>query len=127
MKHTVKTIFAAAIISVLSTFASVEGRELPKAAKLVPPETVLLVEVDNFSQLEAQFEKTTLYKFYKDPAMAAFIEDTKTKWREKIQELDDNDIFKTIINADVLPGAELPSLWYLMSRQKILMSRRFCS
>jgi len=87
----------------LCTCAFVQAKVLPKTAELIPPETVLLVDVDNFNQLKTQFEKTNLYKLYKDPAMAAFIEDVKAKWREKIQKLDDNGIVKTIVNADVLP------------------------
>ncbi|MCK5473026.1 MAG: hypothetical protein KAI59_03270, partial [Planctomycetes bacterium] len=63
----------------------------------------LLVDIDNFNQLKTKFEKTNFYKLYKDPAMAVFVEDFKTKWREKTQKRDDNDIFKTIYNADVLP------------------------
>jgi hypothetical protein len=83
--------------------ASAAAKVLPKTARLIPPETVFLVDVDDFNELKTQFEKTNLYKFYKDPAMAAFVEDFKTKLREKIQQLDDNDVFKTIFNADVLP------------------------
>jgi hypothetical protein len=83
--------------------ASATAKVLPKTAKLIPPETILLVDIDDFNQLKVQFEKNNLYKLYKDPAIAAFVEDFKTKLREKIQELDDNDIFKTIFNSDVLP------------------------
>ena len=82
---------------------SAQAGVLPTTASLIPPETTLLVEVGNFSQLKSQFEKTNLYKLYKDPAMAAFVDDAKAKWRKKIQELDENDIFKTIFKADVLP------------------------
>jgi hypothetical protein len=84
-------------------FAPAPAEVLPDTARLIPPETVLLVDIDNFNQLKTQFEKTSLYKLYKDPAVAAFVENFKTKWREKIQQRDDNDIFKTIFNADVLP------------------------
>jgi len=84
-------------------FASVPAKVLPRTARLVPPETILLVDIDNFNQLRTQLEKTNLYKLYKDPAMAVFVEDFKAKLRQKIQERDDNDIFKTIYNADVLP------------------------
>ena len=83
--------------------ASVPAKVLPRTAGLVPPETILLVDIDNFNQLKTKFEKTNLYKLYKDPAMAVFVEDFKTKLRQKMQERDDNDIFKTIYNADVLP------------------------
>ena len=75
---------------------------LPKAAGLVPPETIVLVEVPDFSQLRSQFEKTSLYKFYKDPAMKRFIESVKTDRREKISE-SKNAIVEAVFNAEVWP------------------------
>ena len=105
MKYATKTISVVAIISVVCVFATARAGAgvLPKIAKLVPPETVLLVDIDNFSRLKSQFEKTNFYELYKLPAMSAFADDFKTRLRRKIQELDNNDIFKTIYNADVLP------------------------
>lgn len=76
---------------------------LPPTARIVPAETVFLLDIDNYSLLQTQLEKTGLYKFYKEPAMAAFIEAAKAKWKEKIHELDENDIFRTIIDTDLLP------------------------
>ncbi len=34
--------------------------------------------------------------------MSAFVEDFKTKWRQKTQEMD-NELFRTIVGADVFP------------------------
>ncbi len=76
---------------------------LPEAAKLVPPQTIVLVEAENFSRLKEQFEKTSFYKLYNDPAMAAFVDSVKAKWDEKVKKLDENNIYRTIIEADVLP------------------------
>ena len=81
---------------------SVRAKVLPKTAGLVPPETVLLVDIGNFSQLRAQFEKTNYYKLYKDPAMAAFVEDFKTKFREKIKQTD-NELVRTIVDTKIWP------------------------
>ncbi|UCF17700.1 MAG: DUF3352 domain-containing protein, partial [Phycisphaerales bacterium] len=64
----------------------VRAASLPKTATLLPPDTVFVVNVENFSRLKAQFEKTDVYKLYKDPSMAAFIDDFKKNWREKIKE-----------------------------------------
>ena len=94
---------AAFIVIMVCALASAQAVVLPKTAKLVPPETVLLIDIDNFGQLKGQFEKTDFYKLYKDPVMAAFISDVKAKWNKKIQQLDKNDLFGTIFNADVLP------------------------
>jgi len=58
---------------------SLSAAELPKTAKLVPPETIVMVNIDNFSQLRTQFEKTCLYKLYTDPAMKPFVDDVKAK------------------------------------------------
>ncbi|MFC1795017.1 hypothetical protein ACFL3Q_15690, partial [Planctomycetota bacterium] len=74
------------VLMLLSISASVRAIELPKTAKLIPPETILLADINNFNQLRAQFEKTNFYQLYKDPAMAAFIDNFKTKWQEKKQE-----------------------------------------
>ncbi len=104
MKCGVRTMLAAVVISVIyvSALSGAEVKALPEAAKLVPPETVLLVEVDNFSQLKQQFEKTNFYKLYKDPAMAGFVGNLKEKWQEKIKKTD-NAVVEAIVNADILP------------------------
>ena len=82
--------------------ASVSAIELPKTAKLIPPETILLADINNFNQLWAQFEKTNFYKLYKDPALAPFIDNFKTKWQEKKQE-SQQELIRTIADAEVLP------------------------
>ena len=87
----------------LLCLSSAQAASLPKAAKLVSPETVLLIEVENFAQVQAQFKSTSIYKFYKDPLMAAFFENARTKLRERIQKRDDNDIIKTFYNTGLHP------------------------
>jgi len=79
---------------------------LPRTAQLLPPETVLLVDIPDFTQLMEQFKKTNLYKLYKDPAMAAFIEDAKERIRRKIKESDDKFI-AMVLSADVLPAGRV--------------------
>lgn len=81
---------------------SVRAGTLPNTAKLIPPETILLVDIDDFSQLRTQVEKTNVYKLCKDPAMTAFVDDFKTKRREKIRK-HDNELIRVIANADALP------------------------
>ena len=89
-------------LMLLSASASVSAIELPKTAKLVPPETLLLVDINNFNQLWAQIEKTNFFQLYKDPAMAAFIDNFKTKWQEKKQE-SEREFVRTIADAGILP------------------------
>ena len=99
-------------LMLLCSSASVSGIDLPKTAKLVPPETVLLVDIDNFNQLRAQFEKTSLYNLYKDPSMAAFVDDFKSRWREKKQTTE-NEFVRIIANAGVLPQANEPPILFV--------------
>ena len=78
-------LFCSNAFVLLCTPAPVRALTLPETAKLVPPETVLLIDVQSLSRLKKQFEETDFYKLYKDPAMASFFDDVKTKWREKSQ------------------------------------------
>jgi hypothetical protein len=82
------------------------GNALPETAKLLPPETVMLMEIKDFTQLRTQFEKTSIYQLYKNPAMAGFVEDLKNKWLEKTRQLD-NTIFKSILEAKLLPSTRV--------------------
>jgi len=111
-------LFCCCALGLLSLSASARAKVLPRTAKLLPPETILLMNIDNFQQLKTQFEKTSLYKFYTDPAMAAFVDNAKAKWREKIQKLDDNDIFKAIFGADVLPQGRVAAALVLNQQSK---------
>jgi hypothetical protein len=110
--------FCYCALGLLSLSASARAKALPRTAKLLPPETILLMNIDDFQQLKTQFEKTSLYRFYTDPAMAAFVDDAKAKWREKIQKLDDNDIFKAIFGADVLPQGRVAAALVLNEQSK---------
>lgn len=103
MKRIIRTVIFVVIISFACAISPAKAVELPPTAKLVPPETVLLVDIDDFSKLRAQFEKNNFYKLYKDPAMAAFVENFKTKLREKAQKLDENNIFRTFYEAGIWP------------------------
>ena len=103
MKRTTIRMFIVLTVSITCTSTSVQAGTLPKTAKLVPPETVLLVDIDDFARFKTQFEKTTSYKLYKDPAMRAFVQSAKSKLREKVNEADENDIFRMFFNTKSLP------------------------
>jgi hypothetical protein len=96
----VLTVVSIFIVSMLSGVAAADT--LPATAKLVPPETILLVNIEDFNQTQRQFEKTSFYRLYKDPAMAAFVADAKAKWREKLPQ-QSNKIVRAILDAEVLP------------------------
>jgi hypothetical protein len=112
------TIFCCCALGFFSISASGRAKALPATAKLVPPGTILLMSIDNFQQLKTQFEGTSLNKFYTDPAMAAFVDNIKAKWHENPQKLDDNDIFKVILNADVLPQGRVAAALVLNEQSK---------
>ena len=95
-----------------------QAATLPKAAKLVPPETVLLVETDNFSQFQSQFEKTTIYKLYKDSSMAAFVANVKENMQKEAAKLDDNNLLKVFYNAGLLPSGKVAIALVLDERTK---------
>lgn len=99
------TVFSFTLLA-FSLLASAHAEILPKTARLVPAETILLLNIENFSELKKQFEETNFYKLYKDPTMAAFVEDFTTKWRQKMREMD-NEILRTIVDAEVLPQGRL--------------------
>jgi hypothetical protein len=90
---------------------------LPRTDKLIPPETVLLIEVDDFSRLKGQFEKTNFFKLYKDPSMAAFVEDFKSKLSEKVRKLN-NKIAEATVNVGVLPEGRVAIAWVLDEKTK---------
>ena len=97
--------FQAAVISVICVFmcaSPAAQAKLPRAAELIPPDTILLLEIDDFNQLQQQFEKTSFYELYKEPAMAAFFDDFKTKWRQKLNKLN-NWLGKMVLDEEVLP------------------------
>ncbi len=96
----VLTVVGVLIVSMLSGIAAADT--LPATAKLLPAETILLVNVEDFNQTQQQFEKTSFYKLYKDPAMADFLADAKAKWREKLPQ-QGNKIVQAILDAGVLP------------------------
>ena len=80
----------------------IRAAEMPEIARLVPPETVLLINIEDFGRLKAKFEQTSIFKLYKDPAMKAFVEDFKTKWQEKVAE-SDNELAGIVKDAATLP------------------------
>ncbi len=92
--------FCAVVLMCISV--PVKAVTLGDTAKLVPPETVLLFDIEDFSLLETQFKKTNLYKFYKDPAMAKFFEHVKSEWKKENPELD-NDLDRVLTDIDTPP------------------------
>jgi len=100
--HSNLILFCSFALVLLCSSAPVRALTLPDTAKLLPPETVLLVEVHDLGRLKKQFEETNFYKLYKDPAMAPFFDDLKTKWREKSR-MQKNKSLGLLAGIDELP------------------------
>jgi hypothetical protein len=98
--------------------AAARPKAMPITAKLLPPETILLIDIDNFQQLKTQFEKTGLYRLYKDPAMAAFVDNAKAQWNETNQKLDENNIFRAIFSTELWPEGRAAAALVLDQQSK---------
>jgi hypothetical protein len=88
---------AAAVCFVIVLSALAGGGQLPETARLLPADTLVVASAENFGDLRARFEKTDICKFYKDPAMARFVEDTKGKLLKSFEE---DGGFKRFADAD---------------------------
>ncbi len=93
-------------LAVLTCCGWAGAATLPPTARLLPPETALLLNTENFTALKTHFEKTSIYKLYKDPAMAAFVKSAKTKWQEKIRKTN-NDLIKAVFDSGLLPQGKV--------------------
>lgn len=102
---------------VLLCSAPVRAFTLPETAKLLPPETVLLVDIQNMSRLKQQLEDTNFYKLYKDPAMGLFFDDLKTKWREISRERK-NKLLGLLAGVDELPEGRIAIAYVFNERLK---------
>lgn len=102
MKSITRRLISVVIISVIYVLPSVGASNQLKGAKLLVPETIFVVEVGNFAQLQGKLEKTGFYKLCKDPVMKAFVDDFKAKLHEKIQS-EKNDVAKAIFDKHILP------------------------
>ncbi len=126
MKHVIPTnrgllcasiLLCSCFLALLLPPASASAQALPKTAKLVPPETIVLIDLDSFSALRTQFEKTSLYKFYKDPAMKPFVDSVKAKW-EQLRQSSENELARIIAEANVLPEGRAALALVLDERAK---------
>jgi len=95
------------LVVVFSLACSCYGQSIAAAARLLPAETVLLVETGDFRQLKEHFEQTSFYKVYQDASMSAFKENFETKWRQQVTRMDRNNILRIFYESDVLPKGKV--------------------
>jgi hypothetical protein len=110
--------FCAALTAMSFMTAACLGANLPRTAKLIPPQTLVLIDIEDYGRLEEQFKKTGFYKLYKDPEMAAFIEHAKTKWQKSLEEMDENNVFGAIFKSEVEPQGRLAIAWVADARAR---------
>jgi len=79
------------------------SNDSPAVADLVPPETAILVEIENLGRLRTQLKQTNFYKLYKDPAMAAFVK----HFEEKLSDLLRHRIGESLCTSDLLPDGRV--------------------
>lgn len=115
--HSTIMLFFSYALVLLWTPASVCALTLPETAKLVPPDTVLLIDVHDLSRLRKQFEETDFYKLYKDPVMEPFFDDFKSKWREKSR-MRKNKPLGILAGVDELPEGRVAIAYVLNERLK---------
>jgi hypothetical protein len=111
------TVFCTYAIALLCTSAPVRALTLPETAKLIPPDTVVLIDIHDLGRLKKQLEETNFYKLYKDPAMASFFEDIKTKLKEESRN-PDNKPLRFLANVDKLPEGRIALAVILNERLK---------
>ncbi len=86
---------------------SASAIKLPPTGRLVSPDTVLLIDIENFSQLKSQFESTSYNKLYKDPSMQPFFAQIKEKIQESVKEMDENNLLRALYDAEIMPKQRL--------------------
>jgi len=106
MRNTGKIIFAASAVLIIGASGIAVAKALPKTAKIIPMDTIALIDIENFSKTQQQFEKTNFYGLYKEPAMAVFFESVRGKLKDKAGKLDGNNIFRTFYDAGLWPEGQ---------------------
>jgi hypothetical protein len=96
-------------------YVSANGRTLPETANYLPPETFVVVNINDFGQLRAQFEKTNLYRLWKDPSMAPFVKDLTSKLQNEVRQWEPT-LADTIFESKVLPEGRVTAAWVLSER-----------
>ncbi|MHC4123512.1 MAG: hypothetical protein ACYSSI_08065 [Planctomycetota bacterium] len=105
MNHSVKKLLAV-IIFVISSISFVNAEVLPKTDSLLPSETIILFEIPDCNQFQQQLKKTSLYKIYKEPAMADLFKDIGEKLKKELQK-EQNVILKNIFDENIFPQGRL--------------------
>jgi len=94
------------VMAAIGGAGSAAAAELSEAAELMPPQTLVLLEVENLAQSRAAFKQTYLYKLWTDPAMSQFAAHFKDQLEQKLNNSDD-ELVKTIAKMGTLPEGKV--------------------
>jgi hypothetical protein len=107
-------LFAVCLINAM-TFGA--GRSVPDTAKIIPAQTMVLINISDANLLQKQFQNTNPYKLYKDPAMAPFINTFKDKWQQNLSQSQD-EISQIIKDVNAIPSGRLAIAFILNEESK---------
>jgi hypothetical protein len=106
-----------AAICCINTIACGAGRSLPDTARILPPETMAFINIPDVNSLQKQAQNTAIYKLYKDPAMAAFVNSFKSKWQKTLLESSD-EMSKILTDVNAVPSGRLAVAFILNEKSK---------
>lgn len=96
----------ASLIVLALPLSIVHSAPLPDSAKLLSPDTLLMLSVNDLQQARAQFEKTRWFDLYKDPAMQPFIEKAKSLLNDSVKDEED-ELLRLIVQSKTLPSGRV--------------------
>ncbi|MDO8303528.1 MAG: hypothetical protein Q7T18_09825 [Sedimentisphaerales bacterium] len=105
------------VVLLVSSLAFGIGRSLPDTAKILPPETMVLINISDVNALQKQFRNTSLYKLYKDPAMAPFVNAFQSKWQQNLLKSSD-EMSKILADVNATPSGRLAIAFVLSGKAK---------
>jgi hypothetical protein len=105
------------VVLLVSSIVFGIGRSLPDTAKILPLETMVLINISDVNALQKQFQNTNLYKLYKDPAMATFVNAFQSKWQQNLLKSSD-EMTKIIADVNATPSGRLAIAFVLSGKAK---------
>ena len=84
----------------------ISAAALPPAAKIVPPETIALIECEDFSVFQGQCRHMSFYKLLHDPTMKAFVDHVKENLRSELANSSEG-VLQTIMDIEALPQGKV--------------------
>ncbi len=106
MVKRIQAVFVIIFVYTAIFFGNAKAAISAKTAELVPEDTIILININNFNSIRTKFEKSSTYGLFKDPSMAAFTGSLKKKYNENILKESD-PILKAILDTNCVPEGKL--------------------